>query len=87
MPSSPRIISEIVSKGFQSTYWQAVLNGTQTRVDELNEEAGYEMITFNFVGPDAESNVAQQVSQFESAVNAEPDAIGFAAVDRKRLLT
>ena len=44
---------EIVSKGCQSTYWQAVLNGTQTRVDELNAEAGYEMITFNFVGPDA----------------------------------
>ena len=74
---------EIVSKGFQSTYWQAVLKGTEARTKEINDEAGYEKITFQFVGPDAESNVAQQVSQFESAVNANPAAIGFAAVDQE----
>ena len=74
---------EIVSKGFQSTYWQAVLKGTEARTKEINDEAGYEKITFQFVGPDAESNVAQQVSQFESAVNASPAAIGFAAVDQE----
>lgn len=42
---------EIVSKGFQSTYWQAVLQGANAERDKLNAEAGYEMIKFNMVGP------------------------------------
>ena len=77
---------EIVSKGFQSTYRQAVYQGSLARVEELNEEAGYEMITFNFVGPDSESDIAQQVQQFTSALNAAPDAIGFAAVDQSAFM-
>ena len=52
---------EIVSKGFQSTYWQAVLKGSQERIAELNEEAGYEKYTMNFVGPDSETDIAVQV--------------------------
>ena len=74
---------EIVSKGFQSTYWQAVYNGALAEVEAQNEAAGYEMITMNFVGPDSESDVAQQVNQYTSALNAAPAAIGFAAVDQE----
>ena len=73
---------EIVSKGFQATYWQAVLKGAQEEVGRLNALAGYEMITMNYVGPDSESEIAQQVQQFASALNAAPSAIGFAAVDQ-----
>ena len=72
---------EIVSKGFQSTYWQAVLKGCQAETKKLNDEAGYEMIKFNMVGPDSESDIAVQVNEFESALNAKPDAIGLAALD------
>ncbi len=72
---------EIVSKGFQSTYWQAVLKGAKEEVDKINAE-GADTITMNFVGPDSESDVAQQVQQFTSALNAAPAAIGFAAVDQ-----
>ena len=72
---------EIVSKGFQSTYWQAVLKGANEEVDKINGE-GADKITINFVGPDSESDVAQQVQQFTSALNANPAAIGFAAVDQ-----
>ena len=72
---------EIVSKGFQSTYWQAVLKGAQEEVDKINGE-GADKITMNFVGPDSESDVAQQVQQFTSALNAAPAGIGFAAVDQ-----
>ena len=73
---------EIVSKGFQATYWQAVLKGARDEVSRLNAEAGYEMITMNFVGPDSEADITQQVQQFTSALNADPDAIGFAVVDQ-----
>ena len=72
---------EIVSKGFQSTYWQAVLKGSQTRIEELNTEAGYEKYTMNFVGPDSETDIAVQVQQMQSAINAKPNAIGLAALD------
>jgi ribose transport system substrate-binding protein len=72
---------EIVSKGFQSTYWQAVLKGCQTETQKINDEAGYEKIKFNMVGPDSESDIAVQVNEFESALNAKPAAIGLAALD------
>jgi len=72
---------EIVSKGFQSTYWQAVLKGCQSEAEKINTEAGYEKIKFNMVGPDSESDIAVQVNMFESALNAKPDAIGLAALD------
>lgn len=77
---------EIVSKGFQSTYWQAVYKGATERLSSLNSEAGYEKYSMNFVGPDSESDIAVQVQEFASALNAKPDAIGLAALDVDALL-
>ena len=51
---------EIVSKGLQHEYWQAVKKGVENKAAELG-------ITINFVGPDSESNITQQVQQLESA--------------------
>lgn len=67
---------EIVSKGFQHQYWQAVLKGAQDRADELG-------VTINFVGPATESDIADQVNMLSSAINAAPSAIGLAALDTK----
>lgn len=78
---NPTYSFEIVSKGFQSTYWQAVYKGSTNEVAKINAEAGYEKIKFNFVGPDSESDIAVQVNEFESALNAKPSAIGLAALD------
>ena len=77
---------EVVSKGFQSTYWQAVYKGAQSEIKKLNDKAGYEKYSMNFVGPDSESDVAAQVQQFTSALNAKPSAIGLAALDVNALL-
>lgn len=65
---------EIVSKGFQHQYWQAVLKGAQEKADELG-------VTINFVGPNSESDIADQVQMLNSAINASPDAICLAALD------
>lgn len=65
---------EIVSKGLQHEYWQAVKQGVEEKAAELG-------VTVNFVGPDSESNISQQVQQLESALNANPTAIGLAALD------
>jgi ribose transport system substrate-binding protein len=78
---NPTYNFEIVSKGFQSTYWQAVYKGATNEVDKINADAGYDKVTIHFVGPDSESDIAQQVNEFESALNAKPDAIGLAALD------
>lgn len=65
---------EIVSKGLQHQYWQAVKKGVENKAAELD-------VTVNFVGPDSESNISQQVQQLESALNANPSAVGLAALD------
>lgn len=65
---------EIVSKGLQHEYWQAVKKGVEDKAAELG-------VTVNFVGPDSESNITQQVQQLESALNANPTAVGLAALD------
>ncbi|WP_334195711.1 substrate-binding domain-containing protein, partial [Muricomes intestini] len=58
---------EIVSKGFQHQYWQAVLKGSTQKADELG-------VKINFVGPNSESDIADQVQMLQSAINAQPDA-------------
>ena len=70
---------EIVSKGFQHQYWQAVLKGAQQKAEELGVE-------INFVGPANESAYDEQLSQLNSAINAKPKAIGLAALSTETCL-
>lgn len=65
---------EIVAKGFQHDFWKAVRTGA--------EKAGGEFgATINFVGPDNESAIAQQVEMIKNAINKKPTAICLAALD------
>ena len=70
---------EIVSKGFQHQYWQAVLAGAQAKATELGVE-------INFVGPANESAYDEQLSQLNSAIAAAPKAIGLAALSTETCL-
>ena len=70
---------EIVSKGFQHQFWQAVLLGAETKAEELG-------CKINFVGPNSESDIADQVQMLDSAINANPSAIGLAALDTEACL-
>ena len=70
---------EIVSKGFQHQYWQAVLKGSEQKAAELG-------VTINFVGPANESAYDEQLSQLNSAINAGPKAIGLAALSTETCL-
>ncbi len=65
---------EIVSKGFQSTYWQAVYKGAQASAAKYG-------ITMEFIGPNSESDIADQVQMLNNAINKAPHAIGLAALD------
>ena len=70
---------EIVSKGFQHQYWQAVLKGAENKAAELGCE-------INFVGPANESAYDEQLSQLNSAIAAAPNAIGLAALSTETCL-
>jgi ribose transport system substrate-binding protein len=70
---------EIISKGFQHEFWQAVNKGAQDAADEQ----GW---TINFVGPETESDVSDQVDMLADAVNKNPSAIAFAALDTQAAL-
>ena len=64
----------LVSKGFQHRFWQAVNEGAKQAADEY----GYKI---QFVGPDDETKVTQQLDQLQAALDAKPIAIGLAALD------
>ncbi len=64
----------LVSKGFQHRFWQAVKEGAEQAGTEFNYKV-------EFVGPENETQVTQQLDQLKTALNSKPAAIGFAALD------
>ncbi len=66
----------IVSKGYQHQFWQAVKKGAEAKGKELN-------VNVTFEGPDKETNVDQQVTMLQSALDKKPAALGIAALDSK----
>jgi ribose transport system substrate-binding protein len=64
----------IVSKGFQHQFWQAVQQGAE----ECAQEAGARI---TFEGPESESEVAAQIDMLRTALDRNPDALAFAALD------
>lgn len=70
---------EVVVKSFQSSYWQAAMQG----IDQACEELG---VTANTTGPNAESDIADQVTMLNNAINQGPDGIALAACDAKSVL-
>lgn len=70
---------EIVSKGFQHQYWQAVKQGAESKAAELG-------ISINFIGPNSESDIADQVQMLNNAINTKPAAIALAALDTEAMM-
>lgn len=70
---------EVVVKSFQSSYWQAAVKG----IEEAESELG---VTTNTTGPNAESDIADQVNMLNNAINQDPDGIALAACDQNSVL-
>lgn len=64
----------LISKGFQHQFWQAVRLGAERAAEDCGVE-----ITFE--GPESESQVDRQMDMLQTALDREPSAIGFAALD------
>lgn len=69
----------LVSKGFQHQFWQAVKQGADEKAAELGAK-------IEFVGPNTESDIADQVQMLNNAINLKPDAIGLAALSTEACL-
>ena len=70
---------EIIVKSYQSSYWQAAVKG-------VNQEAEKLGVKVNCTGPNAESDIADQVNMLNSAINNAPNGIGLAACDQDACL-
>lgn len=64
----------LISKGFQHQFWQAVKTGAELEAAELG-------VRITFEGPAAETEVATQLDMFQTALDRQPDAIGYATLD------
>jgi ribose transport system substrate-binding protein len=64
----------MISKGFQHQFWQAVRLGAE----QAAEDCGVEI---TFEGPESEAQVDRQMDMLQAALDRNPDAIGFAALD------
>ncbi|WP_426187891.1 ABC transporter substrate-binding protein [Microbacterium sp. TWP3-1-2b2] len=64
----------LVSKGFQHQFWQAVKKGAEQKAEELG-------VKITFEGPAAETEIAQQLEMLTTAIDKNPDAIAYAALD------
>jgi ribose transport system substrate-binding protein len=69
----------LVSKGFQHQFWQAVKKGAEEKAAELGAKV-------EFVGPNTESDIADQVQMLNNAINLKPSAIGLAALSTEACL-
>ena len=70
---------EVVVKSFQSTYWQAAIQGIEAAKEELG-------VKVNTTGPNAESDIADQVNMLNNAISQNPDGIALAANDQNAVL-
>jgi ribose transport system substrate-binding protein len=66
----------IVSKGSQHQFWQAVQKGA-------TDEAAAKGATITYEGPASESEVDKQLTMLQTAIDKNPAAICFAALDSK----
>lgn len=65
---------QIIVKAYSSTYWQALMNGANDAAADLG-------VTVDCQGPNNESDVADQVNMFNTAINNAPAGIGIASCD------
>jgi len=66
----------VISKGFQHQFWLAVKAGAEQAAKDLD-------VTITFEGPENESMVDKQMDMLQVAIDKNPAAIYFAAVDSK----
>lgn len=73
-PADDPVRIEVIGKGFQHDFWKNVCLGSEKAAAEFGVE-------LNFVGPEGESAIADQVDMLTNAINKKPSAICLAVLD------
>ncbi len=71
-----RIYIPVISKGFQHAFWLAVEKGAEQAAEDYG-------VRITFEGPETEAMVDKQMDMLQAAIDKDPAAICFAAVDSK----
>jgi len=66
----------VISKGFQHAFWLAVEKGAEQAAEDYG-------VRITFEGPESEAMVDKQMDMLQAAIDKDPAAICFAAVDSK----
>ncbi|MTI59050.1 MAG: substrate-binding domain-containing protein [Firmicutes bacterium] len=74
--AADEIYIPVVSKGFQHQFWQAVKAGAEQAAEDYGVRITYE-------GPATEKEVAKQIDMLQTALDKDPYALVFAALDSK----
>ncbi len=70
---------QMIVKSFQSTYWQAAIQGVEQAKSELG-------VSVEANGPANESDIADQVQMLNDAIEKKPDGIALAACDTNSVI-
>ena len=74
--AAEEIYIPVISKGFQHQFWLAVESGAEKAAEEFG-------VRITFEGPETEAMVDKQMDMLQAAIDKNPAAICFAAVDSK----
>lgn len=70
---------QIIVKSMSSDFWRAAAKGAE-------DEAAALGVNVTVIGPNSNTDTADQVQMLNNAVNSKPDGIGIAAVDKEAVL-
>jgi ribose transport system substrate-binding protein len=74
--AAKKLYIPVISKGFMHAFWLAVKLGAEKAAKDFD-------VTITFEGPETEAMVDKQMEMLQAAINKNPAAICFAAVDSK----
>ena len=84
VPGIPGARIAIVAKEMDLDYWEAVREGAEQAVNEMNEKYGYEgedAVVLTMEGSDNGSDVEAQINQIDTVLAENPTALCISAVD------
>lgn len=74
----------IIGKNASNSYWKQVASGAKRAVADINSMLGYkgeDKVKLNFIAPDKQDNVDEQINILDEELARYPIALGIAAID------
>lgn len=69
----------VIVKSMSSDFWRAAADGAEDEAEALG-------VTVTVIGPNSNTDIADQVQMLNNAINSKPDGIGIAASDKEAVM-